>query len=155
MTTDRASFSAAIHSDIQSTSRLDHGNGHRIEYLTLWNQFDRIPQTALFRCLKSDLRAYKKEKATSFSDPVVSVSYIGYKSAPTTEEKAALASNGYTLLNMYSKDALSFAYETSATAAWVINLFRGLEKNKVELLPLNTTTIDDNAGLKGQQHPLY
>ena len=65
VTTDRASFSAAIHSDIQSTSRLDHGNGHRIEYLTLWNQFDRIPQTALFRCLKSDLRAYKKEKAPS------------------------------------------------------------------------------------------
>ena len=100
-------------------------------------------------------RAYKKEKATSFSDPVVSVSFIGFKATPTAEEKAALTTNGYTLLNMYSKDALSFANETTASAAWVVNLFRGLEKNKVELLPLNTTTIDDNAGLKGQQHPLY
>lgn len=100
-------------------------------------------------------RAYKKEKATSFSDPVVAVSYIGYKSAPTAQEQAALTAGGYTLLDMYGKVALSFANETTASAVWVINLFRGLEKNKVELLPLNSTTIDDNAGLQGQQHPLY
>ena len=101
-------------------------------------------------------RAYKKVKATSFSDPVVSVPYIGYKTAPSVEEQAALAKDGYTLLLMGSslKNA-SFDGEMIEDAPWVINLFRGLEKNKVELLPLNITTIDDNAGLKGQQHPLY
>jgi hypothetical protein len=33
--------------------------------------------------------------------------------------------------------------------------FRGLQKNKTELLPLNTTTITNNPGLTGEQHPLY
>jgi len=100
-------------------------------------------------------RAYKKEKATSFSDPVVSVSYIGYKTAPSAEVQAALTKDGYTLLEMGGTKNLSFAGEMKADASWIVNLFRGLEKNKVELLPLNITTIDDNAGLQGQQHPLY
>jgi len=100
-------------------------------------------------------RAYKKVKATSFSDPVVSVSYIGYKTAPSTEEQAALIQNGYTLLDMRGGIALSFTGLMQQDATWIVNLFRGLEKNKVELLPLNTTTIDENAGLQGQQHPLY
>lgn len=101
-------------------------------------------------------RAYKKEKATTFSDPVVAVSYIGYKTLPSTAEQTTLTNNGYILLDMTSAAKnLSFNGEMKASAVWISSLFRGLEKNKVELLPLNTTTIDNNLGLQGQQHPLY
>jgi starch-binding outer membrane protein, SusD/RagB family len=100
-------------------------------------------------------RAYKKDVATSFSDPVVAVPYISYTSTPTAEVKAQLTKDGYTLLDMFGKGSISFQNELTANIAWVTSLFRGLEKNKVELLPLNSTTIDQNQGLKGQQHPLY
>lgn len=100
-------------------------------------------------------RAYKKEKATSFEDPVVAVSYIGYKSEPTADEKAKLKTDGYTLLDMYSNVSLHYTQKLEPKATWVQSIFRGLEKNKVELLPLNSETIDTNTGLKGQQHPLY
>jgi len=56
---------------------------------------------------------------------------------------------------MRNGTSLSFTGLMQSNASWIVNLFRGLEKNKVELLPLNSTTIDENAGLKGQQHPLY
>lgn len=100
-------------------------------------------------------RAYKKEKATSFEDPVVTVAYIGYKSVPTAEEKAKLTADGYTLLEMHGNVSLHYTQKLEASATWLVGLFRGLEKNKVELLPLNSETIDVNPGLKGQQHPLY
>lgn len=100
-------------------------------------------------------RAYKKEAATGFSDPVVAVSYIAYKTEPTADEKAQLTADGYTLLEMHGSVAVSNGQALTESAAWVKAIFRGLEKNKVELLPLNTTTIDNNPGLKGQQHPLY
>jgi hypothetical protein len=100
-------------------------------------------------------RAYKQETATGFNDPVVGISYIGYKTAPSTTEKNTLTANGYTLLEMHSNVAVSGGQVLGATQPWVIAIFRGLEKNKTELLPLNTATIDANPGLKGQQHPLY
>lgn len=100
-------------------------------------------------------RAYKKEKATSFSDATVAIPFIGFKTEPTAEEKAELTTQGYTLVTMHANGSLSNSVPLSATAPWVANLFRGLEKNKVELLPFATTTIDDNPGLQGQQHPLY
>jgi hypothetical protein len=85
----------------------------------------------------------------------VGITYIGYKTAPSTTEKNTLTANGYTLLEMHSNVAVSGGQVLGATQPWVIAIFRGLEKNKTELLPLNTSTIDNNAGLKGQQHPLY
>jgi hypothetical protein len=100
-------------------------------------------------------RAYKLETATTFNDPVVAIPYIGFKTAPTTAEKNQLQANGYTLLEMHSNVAPHGGQALTADAAWVKAIFRGLEKNKVELLPLNTTTIDNNPGLAGQQHPLY
>ncbi|RXK86592.1 RagB/SusD family nutrient uptake outer membrane protein [Filimonas effusa] len=101
-------------------------------------------------------RAYKLVAATTFNDPVVGVSYIGFKDAPTATEKAQLTANGYTLLDMYSATAASGSGQAlTADAAWVKAIFRGLEKNKVELLPLSTPTIDANPGLAGQQHPLF
>lgn len=100
-------------------------------------------------------RAYKKEKATSFSDPVVAVEFKSYTSEPSAAEKAQLEDDGYTLLDMYGSGSLSYAQKLTENETWVKSLFRGLEKNKVELFPLNTTTIDLNPGLQGQQHPLY
>lgn len=37
----------------------------------------------------------------------------------------------------------------------VTNLYRGLEKDKVEILPLAQTIIDVNPDLKGEQQPKY
>jgi hypothetical protein len=100
-------------------------------------------------------RAYKLETATSWNDPVVAIPFIAYKTAPTTAEKNQLTANGYTLLEMHSNVAPHGGQTLAADQAWVKAIFRGLEKNKTELLPLNTTTIDNNSGLAGQQHPLY
>lgn len=100
-------------------------------------------------------RAFKLETATAFNDPVVAIPFIGFKVAPTTSEKNDLTANGYTLLEMHSNVAPHGGQALKADQAWVKAIFRGLEKNKVELLPLNTTTIDNNPGLVGQQHPLY
>lgn len=100
-------------------------------------------------------RAYKLETATAFNDPVVAIPFIGYKTEPSATEKATLTTSGYTLLEMHSLVAPHGGQVLAADQPWVKNIFRGLEKNKTELLPLNTTTIDNNSGLKGQQHPLY
>jgi starch-binding outer membrane protein, SusD/RagB family len=100
-------------------------------------------------------RAYKKVAATTFEDAVVSVPFIGYKTIPSDAEKQTLTTNGYTLLEMHGSTSLSYANRLGENVAWVVSLFRGLEKNKVELLPLNQTIIDVNSGLTGQQHPLY
>lgn len=101
-------------------------------------------------------RAYKKEKATSFEDPVVAVPFIGYKEEPSAEEKERLEKEGYTLVNMYAAGNLMGKTELKEDANWVKELFRGLEKNKVECLPLATSAIIDvNPGLAGQQHPCY
>ena len=59
--------------------------------------------------------------------------------------------------NAETKGFINSNHNISASEAWMTtSLFRGLEKNKVEILPLNTTSIIDiNKGLQGQQHPLY
>jgi hypothetical protein len=100
-------------------------------------------------------RAYKQETATAFNDPVVAIPYIGYKTAPTPAEQAQLTADGYTLLDMRSNVAPHGGQALAASQAWVKAIFRGLAENRTELLPLNTTTIDNNPGLAGQQHPLY
>jgi hypothetical protein len=100
-------------------------------------------------------RAYKLETATSFNDPVVAIPFIAFKTAPTPEEKTQLQADGYTLLEMHSNVAPHGGQALNADQPWVKAIFRGLEKNKVEVFPLNTTTIDNNPGLAGQQHPLF
>lgn len=129
-----------------------------VMYETLTNAKQRVidmaNQTGLYANIDI-FRAYKKEKATSFSDPVVAVPFIGYKAEPTAAEKSQLTKDGYTLVSMKANGSLSNSVALQATAPWVVNLYRGLEKNKVETFPLNSTTIDDNPGLQGQQHPLY
>ena len=100
-------------------------------------------------------RAYKSTPATSFNDPLVALDFIGLKSEPTPVEKIALQNQGYTILDMYGASPLFFTNALKADAVWVQNIYRGLEKNKVEIFPLSTSTIDNNPGLQGQQHPSY
>ena len=39
---------------------------------------------------------------------------------------------------------------------WIEEMFYGLQKNMVEIIPFNTTSIIEvNPGLAGQQHPCY
>jgi hypothetical protein len=83
------------------------------------------------------------------------VDYIGYKRVLTDAEISDLESQGYTVLNMFGDDDLSNPKPFTANEVWVESLFRGLEREKVELLPLNQKMIDVNPGLERQQHPLY
>jgi len=118
------------------------------EILDLANRSGKYADTDRFR-------AYKKTDAWVFNDPNVALPFIGFKTEPSAAEKASLEAEGYTLLNMYSSTSAFFANTFNADAVWVRNIYRGLEKNKVELFPLSTATIDNNPGLRGQQHPLY
>lgn len=70
----------------------------------------------------------------------------------------------YTILNMFGshsvkqKGGLSVEDVTGLASKneWIEQMFYALEKNKVEILPFNTTSIIDvNPGLAGQQHPCY
>ena len=100
-------------------------------------------------------RVYKRTDARSYNDPTVALEFIGLNETPTEQERADYEADGYTVLDMYSADAQFFPNTYTANDPWVKNLYRGLQKNQVELFPLSTTTIDDNPGLRGQQHPLY
>lgn len=100
-------------------------------------------------------RAYKPTDAKEFNDPTVALDYLPFVNEPSSAERASLEEQGYVLLDMYSADASFFANPFSPDNTWVKAIYRGLEKNKVELFPLNTSTIDNNPGLKGQQHPKF
>lgn len=107
----------------------------------------------------SRYRAYKMGTAISFSSSLVALNFKNYQAEPTSAESLELQNEGYTIVDMFSGSG-NLANSTSsigASQAWMTSgLFRGLEKNKVELLPLNqTSVIDVNTGLQGQQHPLY
>src|SRR5690606_36698254 len=90
-----------------------------------------------------------------FIDPTVALAFIPFANEPTATEREELENQGYTILDMYGDTAAFFNNKLAANEVWVRNIYRGLEKNKVELFPLSTNTIDANTGLRGQQHPLY
>ncbi|MCW3786586.1 RagB/SusD family nutrient uptake outer membrane protein [Plebeiibacterium sediminum] len=100
-------------------------------------------------------RAYLPVAATDFEDALVAVDYISYKTELSETEIADLEAQGYVVLDMFSADDLSNGKAYTPDQVWIESLFRGLEKEKVELLPLNQKMIDVNPGLEGQQHPLY
>nr|WP_319397573.1 RagB/SusD family nutrient uptake outer membrane protein [uncultured Carboxylicivirga sp.] len=100
-------------------------------------------------------RAYMPVPASDFAEDIKAVDYIGYKYELSETEIAELEGQGYVVLDMFSDNDLSNGKAFTADQVWIKSLFRGLEKNKVELLPLNQKMIDVNPGLEGQQHPLY
>lgn len=87
--------------------------------------------------------------------------YFTQASVPAGKEVTKVS---YTILNMYgshtmkSKGGLSITKVegVSDENTWITNMFYGLQKNMVEVLPFNTTSIIDvNPGLADQQHPCY
>jgi len=99
-------------------------------------------------------RVYKREKASKFEDNVVAIPYTAYKQL-SSADSTQLAKSGNVVLRMHGASILNSQGVLTANAVLVTNLFRGLEKDKVELLPFATSIIDVNSGLKGQQHPKY
>lgn len=70
----------------------------------------------------------------------------------------------YTILNMFGCHSVKQMGGLSvddvqglaSKNTWITNMFYGLHKNMVEILPFNTTSIIDvNPGLIGEQHPCY
>jgi len=99
-------------------------------------------------------RVYKREVATSFEDNVVSVPYTALTQI-TAADSIQRVKDGFVVLRMHGDSPLNSRGKLTANATLITNLFRGLEKNKVELLPLAISIIDVNPGLMGQQHPKY
>lgn len=99
-------------------------------------------------------RVYQRVKATAFKDPVVAIPYTAYK-VLSPVDSTTLANSGNVVLRMHGASPQNSQGQLTATSALVTNLFRGLEKDKVELLPLAVSILDVNPGLKGQQHPKY
>lgn len=99
-------------------------------------------------------RVYKRVKATAFQDPIVAIPYTAYK-VLSAADSTALAKAGNVVLRMHGASPLNSQGQLTGNAALVTNLFRGLEREKVELLPFAVSTLDVNSGLKGQQHPKY
>ncbi|WEK20148.1 MAG: RagB/SusD family nutrient uptake outer membrane protein [Candidatus Pedobacter colombiensis] len=99
-------------------------------------------------------RVYKRTVATGFEDNVVAIPYTAYK-VLSSADSTTLAKSGNVVLRMHGASILNSQGQLTANATLVTNLFRGLEKEKIEILPLATSIIDVNPGLKGQQHPKY
>jgi len=99
-------------------------------------------------------RVYKRAIATTFEDPIVAIPYTAYKTL-TPADSTQLVRSGNVVLRMHGASILNSQGQLTANAALVTNMFRGLEREKIELLPLATTIIDVNPGLRGQQHPKY
>lgn len=80
--------------------------------------------------------------------------YFSEADVPANAETKEVA---YKILDMFGSVSTNNSNKIAEDQAWMTTqLFRGLEKNKVEILPLNTTSIIDiNPGLAGQQHPCY
>jgi hypothetical protein len=98
---------------------------------------------------------------TFYEDKASGKVYFSKDDAPTGSEVTEVK---YTILNMFGCHAvkqsggLSVDDVTGLASAnkWILEMFYGLQKNMVEILPFNTTSIIDvNPGLLGQQHPCY
>jgi hypothetical protein len=110
--------------------------------------------------------AYKIERG-QLGDPINEVEYVyTYMTEPNATEKAQIAAEGLTLVNMNgeaSRCGLSAAFifffdtaDVNKLNPWVDGQFlNGLQKNKSELYPFKQTIMDQNPGLKGQQLPGY
>lgn len=98
---------------------------------------------------------------TFYEDKTTGTVYYTKNSVP---EGTNVTEASYTILNMFGchsvkqkgglsvEDVEGFASKN----VWIEDMFYGMKKNMVEILPLNTTNIIDvNPGLAGQQHPCY
>jgi hypothetical protein len=98
-------------------------------------------------------------------DPVNEVVPVyTYQTEPDAAEKAKLVSEGLILVNMNGETLTSgiepaFAYffdaGTGNLSSWVADINSGLVKNQSELYPFQTTILEQNPGLEGEQLPTY
>ena len=99
--------------------------------------------------------AYKSEAPSGFNEKIVAMTWTPI----TKSDSLAYTKQGYKVQNMlYGNTGFTNGgHKIDLKEAWMTtSLFRGLVKNQVEILPLNTSSIIDiNKGLTGQQHPLY
>jgi hypothetical protein len=99
-------------------------------------------------------RVYKRTIASSFPDPLTAIPFTGYTTL-TPADSTALVQAGNKVVNMYGASILNSQGALTANSALVTSLYRGLEKDKVEILPLAQTIIDVNPALSGEQQPKY
>lgn len=99
--------------------------------------------------------AYLPQETPVFQSPVVAVDY----KTITKADSLAYTEQGYKVQNLLygTNGFINGSHGLFPAEKWITtSLYRGLEKNKVELLPLHqASVIDVNKGLTGQQHPLY
>ncbi len=100
-------------------------------------------------------------KVTFYEDNANNKVYFTEASVP---ESVSVKEAEYIILNMFGchsvkqKGGLSVdkIEGVADKNVWIEDMFYGMEKNKVEIMPFNTTSIIDvNPGLVGQQHPCY
>lgn len=115
--------------------------------------FISIPESKLTEQQIKDLDDKGVIDITLYEDGDGNV-YYSESEAPANEKVTGVA---YKILDMFGNVSTNNGNKVAEDQAWMTTqLFRGLEKNKVEILPLNTTSvIDINPGLAGQQHPCY
>ncbi len=153
---------------IQNERYLEFGfEGLRRTDLCRWNiLYETLTQTkkdlldlangeGRFSDYKLQYAAYKAEKPSGFNEPIVAMKYTPIAQS----DSIVYAKQGYKVQNMFmgTDGFTNNLHKIDKKEAWMTtSLFRGLVKNQVEILPLNTTSIIDiNKGLEGQQHPLY
>ncbi|HEY4063008.1 MAG TPA: RagB/SusD family nutrient uptake outer membrane protein [Puia sp.] len=99
-------------------------------------------------------RVYKRTISSVFPDPLTAISFTGYTTL-SPSDSTTMAQAGNAVVNMYGASILNSQGALTAGSALVTSLYRGLEKNKVEILPLAQTIIDVNPALTGEQQPKY
>ncbi|MCD8540368.1 MAG: RagB/SusD family nutrient uptake outer membrane protein [Leadbetterella sp.] len=132
-----------------------------VQYETLMNEkaklLDMANHTGRYAGIPR-FAAYRRFNMTVFEEPTIGLPlYKTYLEEPGEAEKAELAAEGYSLVNLYGPNtgAMFYNNELKADQVWVSTFFVGLTKNKTELLPLSNTMMNENPELRSQQHPLY
>lgn len=116
-------------------------------------------ETTTLNTLNSTSKGYLEK--TFYENKATGAVYFTQSDVPAGAEVTGVS---YTILNMFGchsvkqMGGLSVDDVTGLASAnkWIQDMFYGMQKNMVEILPFNTTNIIDvNPGLINQQHPLY
>ena len=116
-------------------------------------------ETTTLNTLNASGKGYLEK--TFYEDKATGNVYFTKNDVPTGVD---VTEASYTILNMFGchsvKQMGGLSVEDveglASVNKWIENMFYGMEKNMVEILPFHTTNIIDvNPGLVGQQHPCY